>query len=188
MNFLIKYILKKLIFAIFLFVFILNFATQNSAYSAENDYRLNAGDMLAITVFGEKDLSIKTRLGATTAISYPLLGVIQVQDMTVGELEVFITTQLLNRGYLIKPRVNVSIVEYRKFYVKGEVKIPGGYPYSPGLTLDKVISMVGGLTDRANHDKIYIKSENNPAIEQHPTNSQVAIKPGDVVTVERRFF
>ncbi|MBF0444009.1 MAG: polysaccharide export protein [Magnetococcales bacterium] len=188
MNFLTKQIFAKLTVTLFFGALIFTIAVPSGVYSADNDYRLGAGDTIAIKVFGENDLSLKTRLGATIAISYPLLGVIQVRDMTVGELEVFITAQLINGGYLIKPRVNVSIEEYRKFYVKGEVKIPGGYPYSPDLTLDKVISMVGGLTDRADQDQIFIQSENNRKKEQHPASSHVVIKPGDVVTVERRFF
>ena len=74
----------------------------------------------------------------------PFLGEIEVRGKTVGELERIITEGL--RGdYLISPRVNVTIKEYRKFFVRGEVNKPGGFSFEPGLTLEKAIALAGGF-------------------------------------------
>ncbi len=75
--------------------------------------------------------------------------------MTVGALEDFITQGLKGR-YLLNPQVTVSIDEYRNFYVNGMVEKPGGYPYSPGLTVRRAISIAGGFKERAARDKINV--------------------------------
>ncbi|MBF0454518.1 MAG: polysaccharide export protein [Magnetococcales bacterium] len=161
--------------------------TPSRGFSAESNYRLGVGDTVAIKVFDEPDLSITTRLGDSTAISYPLLGEIQVKNMTVRQLEEFISSRLRD-DYLVNPRVRVSIEEYRKFYVKGEVKAPGGYPYSPELTLDRVISLAGGFTNRANKSRILILSEQSKSKKPRSASLDSRIQPGDVITVQRRFF
>ena len=42
----------------------------------------------------------------------------------------------LKQGYLVDPKVSLSQIEYRPFYINGEVQKPGSYPFQPGLTLD----------------------------------------------------
>jgi polysaccharide biosynthesis/export protein VpsN len=160
---------------------------QTDGVSGERDYRLGVGDTISIRVFDEPDLSVKVLLGDTTAFSFPLLGEIQVDDMTVKEVESLITVRLKG-SYLIEPKVSVLVVAYRKFYIKGEVKSPGEYSYSPQLTMDKVISLAGGFTTRANKKKINIQSGKNNKKKSRRANLNTIIQPGDVITVERRFF
>src|SRR5271154_4699639 len=96
-------------------------------------YKLGSGDLITVRVLGEDDLKReKVRLSDAGTMSFPILGEIKVQGMTVGGLEEYITKGLKGR-YLLNPQVNVSIEEYRNFYVNGMVEKPGGYPYSPGL-------------------------------------------------------
>ncbi|MBF0380059.1 MAG: polysaccharide export protein [Magnetococcales bacterium] len=159
----------------------------STGFCGQNDYRLGVGDTISIKVFDEPDLSVKVLLGDTASFSFPLLGEIQVEGMTVKQVESLITMRLKG-SYLIKPKVSVLVVAYRKFYVKGEVKSPGEYSYSPQLTMDKVISLAGGFTNRANKKKIYIQSEKNSKKRTRRANLNTIIQPGDVITVERRFF
>ena len=42
----------------------------------------------------------------------------------------------------------MAITEYRKFFVSGEVKSPGGFSFEPGLTLEKAIALSGGFTGK----------------------------------------
>jgi len=82
------------------------------------------------------------------------------------------------------------MIEYRPFYVNGEVKRPGSYSFQPGLTVDRAISIAGGYTDRASRNKIFV--ERSQPSEGKTTRISVKLQdnimPGDVVTVEQSFF
>src|SRR5258707_15316615 len=121
-----------------------------------SSYKLGSGDTISIRVLGEDDLKReKIRLSDAGTLSFPVLGEIRVKGMTVGALEDFITTGLKGR-YLLDPKVTVSLEEYRNFFVNGLVEKPGGYPFSPGLTVRKAVSIAGGFKERAAKDKISV--------------------------------
>ncbi|WP_158967136.1 polysaccharide biosynthesis/export family protein [Paraglaciecola sp. L3A3] len=165
-----------------------NLYAQDSALSSENSqYRLGADDEISVNVFNEPDLSLpKTRVSANGSISMPLIGQVQVKGLTINEVELKITKLYLG-DYLKKPDISVSIVEYRQFYVNGEVDKPGGYSYREGMTVQRAISLAGGFTERAARNKIQLMRENDPNnISRVDLNSPV--KPGDVITVEESFF
>jgi protein involved in polysaccharide export with SLBB domain len=153
-------------------------------------YTLNTGDHVQVTVFEEPDLSIGAVLDDTGAISFPLLGEIEVRGLTPRQLESRITEGLRGR-FLINPRVNVAILEYRPFFVRGEVASPGGFPFKPGLTLEKAVSMAGGFTSRASKSEFYIISDDNSEGEPEASRSATLssrIRPGDVINIEQSFF
>ncbi len=161
-----------------------------SGVSAESnslsDYRLGSGDLLSIQVFGEENLSMEVRLSDAGTIAYPFLGEIRVLNMTIGNLSTMIEQGLAD-GYLLDPQVSITVLEYRQFYINGEVKEPGGYPYQPGLTLQKAVALAGGFTERASKSKMFVSTDgNNSAPRLVGLNTQ--IKPGDVITVEQSFF
>ncbi|MCY0966960.1 polysaccharide biosynthesis/export family protein [Parathalassolituus penaei] len=163
-----------------------------SAIAASEQYRLGAGDLIQISVYDEPDLSQEVRIGLSGSISYPLLGDIQVSGLSPKDLEDKLTSRLKG-PYLLNPSVTVSIVEYRPFYVTGEVEKPGSYAFHPGLTVDKAISIAGGFTERASKSKIYVihdaasdKSGRGEARNQ--VKIYDVVQPGDVITVEQSFF
>jgi len=118
-------------------------------------YLLGEGDRISIQVFDEPDLTMESLLGASGIINYSYLGDLQVAGKTSQQVEKQIT-ELLQDGYLVNPSVNVTVLGYRPFFINGEVRSPGSYPYQPGLTLDKAIALAGGLTDRASTRKMFI--------------------------------
>jgi polysaccharide export outer membrane protein len=152
-----------------------------------SDYQLGAGDRIQIQVFDEPDLSMDVRLSDAGTISYPFLGEVRVAGNTVSQLETQIVSGLLG-DYLIDPKVNVSVVEYRPFYVNGEVESPGGFPYQPGLTLRKAIALAGGFTERASKSKINVLSEGAVNSRQQQISLDEFLSPGDIVTVDQSFF
>jgi len=149
-------------------------------------YRIGSGDLLSINVFGEEDLSLdKVRVGTNGTVSFPLLGEIVVKKMTVAELE----SDLIRRfkdGYLKKPVVTVSVVEYRLFYVNGEVKKPGGYNFVNGLTVQKAVAIAGGFTERASKSSIILEREF--VDKKHKVGLNDEVNPGDIITVDESFF
>lgn len=162
------------------------FVVATSSADSLNAYRLAAGDRVGISVFGEPDLSVDARVSDRGTISYPLLGELRVGGITLDDLERLIASRL--RGpYLVDPKVTVSIEEYRQFFVMGQVNRPGGYPFLPGLTVRKAVSVAGGFTERASRDKILVISEVSPTRERR-VNQQHIIGPGDTIVVKESFF
>jgi len=124
-----------------------NAAAMESS-SAQSSYRIGPNDVIRIQVFGEEDLTVESKVGGDGELNYPLLGVLQVGGHTTEDLQQDLTKRLA-AGYVRLPKVSVSIVRHRNFYVSGEVKVPGGFPFEDGITAQKAISMAGGFTDKA---------------------------------------
>jgi polysaccharide export outer membrane protein len=160
-----------------------------TAQSVElSSYKLGAGDMISVRVLGEEDLRReRIRLTDAGTISFPVLGEIKVKGMTIGGLEEFITKGLKGR-YLLNPQVNVTIEEYRNFFVNGMVEKPGGYPFAPGLTVRKAISIAGGFRERASREKINIIRDDDPKQTPRRVDQNAAVLPGDIITIEESFF
>lgn len=161
------------------------------AQDASLNYVLSTGDVISISVYDEEDLSFdRITLSEAGVINYPFLGQLTLSGLTVAQLEESIHRRLVDEEYLIQPEVTVAVVQYRSFYVDGEVNRPGGYPYEPGLTLRKAVTLAGGFTERASRTNIKIISDGD--VETSARDSDIdlesPVKPGDVITVAQRFF
>jgi polysaccharide export outer membrane protein len=151
-------------------------------------YKLAAGDVITIRVFGEDDLSReKVRLTDAGTIPYPVLGEVKALGLTIGAIEASITAGLSGR-YLVNPRVSVTIEEYRPFYINGMVERPGAYPFQPGLTVLKASSLAGGFKERASFSKITIIRETDPKAGPQKATIHTPINPGDTIFIEESFF
>ena len=150
-------------------------------------YLLGEGDRISIQVFDEPDLTMESLIGASGIINYSYLGDLQVAGKSSQQVERQIT-QLLQDGYLVNPSVNVTVLGYRPFFINGEVRSPGSYPYQPGLTLDKAIALAGGLTDRASTRKMFIQKAANSSQNEQRANMQTKIAPGDIISIKEGFF
>lgn len=153
-----------------------------------SSYRLGSGDLISIRVLGEDDLKReKVRLSDAGTISFPILGEIRVKGMTVGALEDHIVSGLKGR-YLLNPQVSVAIEEYRNFFVNGMVEKPGGYPFVPGLTVRKAISIAGGFKERASREKLNVIRDDDASQTPKKVDLNAALLPGDILTIEESFF
>jgi polysaccharide biosynthesis/export protein VpsN len=156
----------------------------------QRSYRLATGDVISISVYGQKDLSLTTKVGASGKFAYPLLGDIKVASLTVSEVEDVITKGLKG-PYLVDPKVSVTVESYRPFSVGGEVNKPGSYPYSPGLTVQEALTLAGGLAERASKRKIFLIREKDKGRENYKgkrVKMDTRVGPGDILTVEQSFF
>ncbi|KTD88874.1 MULTISPECIES: polysaccharide biosynthesis/export family protein [unclassified Pseudoalteromonas] len=172
-------------FGIFITGLFINLVMGNLAHAAQ-DYVLGAGDKVEIKVFGQPDLEVTALLGNSGEVSYPFLGKIKLAGLSTTQVENLIT-QGLKPDYLVNPNVYVQVTEYRPFYIHGEVKSPGAYPYQPAMTVNQAVALAGGLTERASLDKIYIFKEQTKQQQQKGNlNSQIAA--GDTIKIEQRLF
>ena len=150
-------------------------------------YMLGSGDRLRVTVFDEDDLSGEYQVNDQGALSLPLLGQVQAAGRTVREFEAAITQKLAD-SYLVNPRVSVEVLNYRPFFILGEVKNPASYPCVSGLTVINAVALAGGFTPRAAKHSIRLRRAGDPSSKEQEVEDDTPILPGDVITVPERFF
>ncbi len=168
-------------------ILLLSFTLIASTCYAESfsGYQLGSGDKISIKVFGEEELSSEFTLSDAGTLSFPFLGEINALDMTIGELSSLLATRLSD-GFLVNPNINIQVINYREFYINGEVENPGAYPYQPGLTLQKAAALAGGYTERASSSKMYVIHDGEEQRQKMKNNH--AVEPGDVITIDQSFF
>lgn len=151
-------------------------------------YILDKGDKLKVLVFGEEDLSGEFTVDTLGAVSLPLVGQLVVGGMGVREVEAAVQ-QRLSDGYLRNPRVSVQVLNYRPFYILGEVVKPGAYPYADGMRVNNAVAVGGGFTYRAKESGITItRTARSGEKAEFKAQIDTFILPGDVIKVDERFF
>jgi polysaccharide biosynthesis/export protein VpsN len=162
--------------------------TEPVAAQNAGDYLLGAGDLISIRVFGEEELSFdQVRLSDGGAFSFPFIGEIVANGRSAADIEAIISDGL--RGdYLIDPKVSVRIIEFREFFVNGEVNKPGGYEFAPGMTVRKAVARAGGFTEWAAKSKVMIIRERDPSGEPVAVDLDAPLMPGDIITVNQGLF
>jgi protein involved in polysaccharide export with SLBB domain len=151
------------------------------------EYTLGAGDRVAVTVFRHTDLSGEFEVDGAGRITLPLLGQLPVLGYSARQVEAAITGKL-RPDYLRNPSVSVQVLSYRPFYIVGEVKQPGSYPYVNGMTVIQAVALAGGFTYRAKEDKVLIQRATDETQAKRPARQADPVLPGDIVEVPERFF
>jgi polysaccharide export outer membrane protein len=150
-------------------------------------YLLGAGDSLKINVFGDADLSGIYKVADTGGIIMPLIGIVPAAGHTVPDFQRRLTERL-NAKAVKSPDVTVQIAEYRPFFILGEVKNPGSYPYIPDMTVLTAVAIAGGFTFRASDDEVSITRKHDGVAKEARARRDARILPGDVVYVFERHF
>lgn len=124
------------------------------------EYVVQPDDILEIAVYGEEDLTKIARVSQDGCITYPLLGRVFANGLTVSELEQKLT-DLLEEDYLVNPQVGVFVKEFAGIYIYGQIEKPGCYPLGRDLTVFEAITLAGGFTSiaAANGTKV-LRQEN----------------------------
>ena len=159
-------------------------ATTSSEAAA---YRLGAGDKLRITVFNEETLSGEYEVDGSGVLALKLIGTIEAGGKTVPEVTQVIEEKLKD-GYLRNPSVAIEVLNYRPFYVLGEVKEPGKYAYVSGMTVLNAVALAGGYTYRAKQSRVLVIRANDPSKKEEVADQNTVIMPGDIIRVPERFF
>ncbi len=153
------------------------------------EYQINPGDRLEISVFGEPELKTIARVSAQGYISYPFIGRIRAAGFTVEELAERIQIKL-GEEYLVDPHVNVFIKDYAKFFVSGAVRNEGAYELDSAYALSDVIAMAGGAGENADLEKITVIREGEEGRERIYVDLEIQgdlfeIKPFDRIIVDK---
>lgn len=150
-------------------------------------YGLGAGDKVKVIVFGQNDLTQELEIDSEGRVNMPLLGPVPAAGLTTTQLAERLR-QLLDRDFLVKPRVTVDVAAYRPFYILGEVNKPGNYPFTVGLTVRRAIAVAGGYTRRANISSFTVIRVQQGRQTEIDLALDDEILPGDSVTVLRRWL
>jgi polysaccharide export outer membrane protein len=121
------------------------------------------------------------------SVAIPLTGQIAARGRTVDQIETTIVTALAAR-YLRDPDVSVEVQTYRPFYILGEVRNPGQYPYVSGLTVETAVAIAGGYTYRAFRERAEISRQLAGQVIRAQAAPEHPVAPGDTITVHERLF
>ncbi len=153
----------------------------------DGSYQLAPGDKVNVTIFDEPDMSGEFVVSSAGNISFPLIGNIDVQNMTLDAFQAALV-QRLSPNYLRDPKITVSVLNYRPYYILGEVNAPGEYPYIDNLNVLNAIAKAGGFTYRAKTTKIFIRRANESAEKPYSLDADTKVAPGDTIRVTERYF
>lgn len=150
-------------------------------------YRLGPQDEIVMTVFGQEDLSGTFVVDGEGRVALPLVGDVEIGGMTIRQAEAAVADEL-RPDYLRNPRVSIQVTNYRPFYILGEVKEPGSYPYVDGMTVVQAVALAGGYTYRARQDDVMIVRGGTGARSKEQARQETRVLPGDIIEVPERFF
>ena len=161
--------------------------------------RIGPGDSIRITVYQSPDLSMETRVNETGAISYPLLGRVQLAGLSVTAAEQHIAAELKRREFVKDPQVQIVVTQVRanQVNVLGQVGKPGRYPLDlTGMRLTEVLALAGGIVAGVGSDTVVVTGTRNgtsfrkdvdmPRLFQAGNGAEdIVIAPGDSIFVDR---
>lgn len=123
------------------------------------DYCLGPGDLLNVTVFEAEEINSEVRVSSRGTVTLPLLGAVEVLQLTALEAEKKIE-YLLKEKYMQDPHVSVYIKEHvsRQITLVGALEEPGTFDYISKKRLLDVLALAGGLEEEAG-EVVYITRE-----------------------------
>lgn len=153
------------------------------------EYRLGSGDQLRITFFGKhvEDLSGEYEIDGAGLVPMPLVGNLRVGGATLAEAEKTIK-DAYQPDYVLNPRISIQVLNYRPFYIMGQVNAPGSYSYVNGITVLEAVVIAGGFTKRAKESRMQIIRGTDPSREKQDATPETVVLPGDVIEIPQRYF
>ncbi len=181
----------------------LSLAQTESNSKVGSDYRISASDTLNITVLRDPDGSAENlRVSKSGSIEHPYMGKIKLMGLTESQAATKLATALRD-GYLVNPKVTVSVVNYAKmrFTILGSVNAPDTYevPANKRITIIEAIGLGKGFQDSAKRNKVKLSrlvsgqvlewEINVKGMVSNPKKFQpVYLQDGDVIHVPESFL
>jgi protein involved in polysaccharide export with SLBB domain len=163
------------------------------AGSAPSNYQLGPGDELKIIVWSElgDETVYDVQVNPEGQVYVPILGVMGVSGLTVGQFEQAVLGSLAGKFKHFKGQVTLTQVRTIQIYVVGEVQKPGALTVSGLTTAFTALYQAGGPTDRGSMRRIKVlrpdgKSKELDLYRYFLTgnrNHDVSLKNGDTVFV-----
>ena len=124
-----------------------------------SDYTIGPGDILDISVWKEAALTKLVIVLPDGNISFPLIGEIRAQGLTLNQLKEKLETKI--KRFVPQPNLSVAIHEVNslQIYVIGKVNKPGRYAMNATINVLQALAIAGGLNPFAKKNKIKIFRE-----------------------------
>ncbi len=138
-----------------------SFGAHRGPTDPEEDYRLGADDKIVVTVHNHPELTTTLTISREGTITAPLIGELQAEGKSPTELSEHIAERL-GRSYLVDPKVDVAVEDYRSQWVMvtGEVPLAGRVPLRGGTRLKEVLSEAGGFRDQSGKEIVISRKVN----------------------------
>lgn len=179
-----------------------NLTTSSSAKKIDN-YIIGVDDALQISVWRNPELSISVPVRPDGKISVPLIGDVEAGGLTAEQVAASIKQKLAS--YIRDPNVTVIVTGLRSHEYLSRVRVTGAVrqarsmPYRDGMTVLDAILEAGGVSDFAapNRTKLYRKTSSTlevipikleSILTKGKLDTNIEIKPGDIITVPERLF
>lgn len=203
---------KALVLAVAAFACVVCTFGSTTALSAEedglNDYRISALDLIQFQIYEEPDTRMVQRVSASGALPLPMIGVVQVEGLTLREAEKKIRSLYIEDEIFIDPQVILVLEQYavRSVSVLGQVNKPEQIVFpleADRMSIVQAVTLAGGLTRLAKADSIQVTRMNRDGQEQRFIVNLDAylddkrkskgvdvfeLRPGDIVFVPERTF
>ena len=178
-------------------------ALMISAWSAgAEDVLLGPSDVLKISVYGNPDLSLETKVSQTGSITFPLVGEVNVGGLATSAAERKIAGLLMSGGFVLKPQVNILVTSQQSQLVSvlGQVAKPGRYPIDGRHSLIDILALAGGVMPEGGDTVYLIRNRNGQSkkevidlidiVRSGDMKKDLDLMTNDVVYVERapRFY
>ena len=149
--------------------------TTISKNRPKGGYEFGPGDKLKIVFYSRKELSGEHTVDGQGHINLPIIGLIDVQHKTSYDVQ-----DELSKKYLAlsgsETYLTVEILERRPFFILGEVKSPGAYPFTPGLSVLQALAISGGiLRETSNNNQAFKYNKEKRALRQAVNELQRAL-------------
>lgn len=151
---------------------------------APASYLLGPGDQIRVSVFGLDAMTNTYRVDDSGAIALPIIGSVTVAGKSLRESEAAINEIIRGQHLVLDPKVSAQIIEYRPFFIAGQVQRPGQYPYVPGMSLITAVTIAGGYTFRADTRQATVTRSAQKA----RAGQESPILPGDLIMVPESWF
>lgn len=178
-------------------------ALMISAWSAgAEDVLLGPSDVLKISVYGNPDLSLETKVSQSGSITFPLVGEVNVGGLATSAAERKIAGLLMSGGFVLKPQVNILVTSQQSQLVSvlGQVAKPGRYPIDGRHSLIDILALAGGVMPEGGDTVYLIRNRNGQSkkevidlidmVRSGDMKKDLDLMTNDVVYVERapRFY
>jgi polysaccharide export outer membrane protein len=151
-------------------------------------YLLEPGNRVRLIVFGENSLSGDFTVDPVGNVSLPLVGNVAASGVTAKTLAKRIEELLRKDAYLQDPKVAIEVQTFRPFYVLGEVRAAGEFPYTNGMTVLSAVAKAGGYDYRAREGEVVLVRVIEGEQKEYRAVERTPILPGDIVKVLQRRF
>lgn len=169
-------------------------ATGAAALPGASDYKVGAGDLLRVSVFGSPELATEARVSQSGSISMSLIGSTTVAGLSTTEAEALLAKRFIDGGFLRQPQVSVLVIEYQsqKINVLGHVVKPGQYALRASGNVLDVLADAGGVIAQSAGDTATLMRADGSKVDidldklfRGDATQNIAIAGGDRLYVPR---